>query len=85
MITVSGFISNPANRWQLVVLGRQSGLRLFREMIRDEQSVASRKLLEKAYRLEKLIIVAARAENQVDFDRLCAESREVFAALRVTA
>ena len=67
--------------WGLRVIARKSGLGMYRDLI-DQSSGKRKELLAKAYAVELKVIKAAKQENQVSWDLLNKESKEIFALLK---
>jgi hypothetical protein len=83
MTTLSNYITDPQNKYKLIVIGRQSGLQLFKELISEETNPTKKELLKQAYTLEQRIIAAAKREDQSLIDELTRQSRELFAQIRL--
>lgn len=79
--SLTQYLTDPANRWSLTVMGRQASLPLYKDMIKE--STGTRKqLLQQAYDNEKKIIKAARAEDEHKFNELDKINKEIFAQIK---
>jgi hypothetical protein len=83
-VDISALIKQMAKQdpWQLRIIGRQTGLPMFKDLIATESDPLRKELLQKAYKNELAIIRAAKAQNQSAWDELDANGKAIFAELK---
>ena len=63
--------------WGLRLIGRQTGLPTWRELIADAKKPQVKEILMKAYAVELKIITACRNKDQESWDTLNAEMKQL--------
>ena len=71
------------NPWTLRKMGRQAGLKMFRELIAEATDPRVETILQQCYMLELKIIKTCQDEDQDAWDVLNAEQKELFAQIKL--
>ena len=68
--------------WTLRKIGRQAGLKMFRELIKEATDSHKESILQQCYMLELKIIKTCQDRDQDAWDVLNAEQKELFAQIK---